>query len=86
MPFQFSRRLERELKWATPLPKVLYAKGQDWLHRAHIMGRAVGYLPHVGMLTIVMNDYPYAKVNYLVLAAADGRGGSGGGKGDCGAG
>ena len=26
--------------------KVLYAPGQDWLHREHIMGRAVGYLPH----------------------------------------
>ena len=31
------------------------------------MGRAVGYLPSVGMLTIIMNDYPYAKV-VLILA------------------
>jgi len=39
----------------------LYAKGQDWLHRHHIMGRAVGILPNVGMITILMNDYPYLK-------------------------
>ena len=41
--------------------QVLYAQGQDWLHREHIMGRAVGYLPHVGRVTIIMNDYPYVK-------------------------
>ena len=45
--------------------QVLYAKGQDWLHRQHVMGRAVGYLPYVGMLTIIMNDYPYAKVGVV---------------------
>eukprot|EP00951_Prasinocladus_malaysianus_P015828 scaffold122120_cov35-Prasinocladus_malaysianus.AAC.2 len=45
--------------------RVLYAKGQKWLHREHIMGRAVGYLPYVGMVTIVMNDYPYVK--YLLI-------------------
>eukprot|EP00239_Pterosperma_sp_CCMP1384_P000789 CAMPEP_0197850588 /NCGR_PEP_ID=MMETSP1438-20131217/15774_1 /TAXON_ID=1461541 /ORGANISM="Pterosperma sp., Strain CCMP1384" /LENGTH=173 /DNA_ID=CAMNT_0043463819 /DNA_START=164 /DNA_END=686 /DNA_ORIENTATION=- len=45
--------------------KVLYASGQEWLNRKHIMGRAVGYLPSVGMVTIVMNDYPYVK--YLLI-------------------
>jgi len=45
--------------------KVLYAPGQDWLHREHIMGRAVGYLPHVGRVTIIMNDYPAVK--YLLI-------------------
>ncbi|KAG2305928.1 hypothetical protein Bca52824_025676 [Brassica carinata] len=25
----------------------LYADGQMWLHRHHIMGRAVGFLPYV---------------------------------------
>ena len=25
------------------------------------MGRSVGYLPHVGRVTIIMNDYPYIK-------------------------
>jgi len=45
--------------------KVLYADGQSWLHREHIMGRAVGYLPHVGRVTIIMNDYPYVKARFL---------------------
>ena len=45
--------------------RVLYAPGQEWLHREHIMGRAVGYLPHVGRVTIIMNDYPYVK--YLLI-------------------
>ncbi len=40
---------------------MLYAEGQEWLNREHIMGRAVGYLPHVGRVTIIMNDYPYVK-------------------------
>ena len=44
---------------------VLYAAGQDWLHEEHIMGRAVGFLPHVGRVTIIMNDYPYVK--YAVI-------------------
>jgi len=26
------------------------------------MGRAIGYLPYVGMVTIIMNDYPYVKI------------------------
>eukprot|EP00232_Nephroselmis_pyriformis_P029099 CAMPEP_0182868646 /NCGR_PEP_ID=MMETSP0034_2-20130328/9447_1 /TAXON_ID=156128 /ORGANISM="Nephroselmis pyriformis, Strain CCMP717" /LENGTH=177 /DNA_ID=CAMNT_0025001063 /DNA_START=58 /DNA_END=587 /DNA_ORIENTATION=- len=41
--------------------RVLYAPGQQWLHKEHIMGRAQGYLPYVGMVTIIMNDYPYVK-------------------------
>mmetsp|Transcript_22367 Transcript_22367/g.53457 ORF Transcript_22367/g.53457 Transcript_22367/m.53457 type:complete len:187 (+) Transcript_22367:126-686(+) len=45
--------------------RVLYAKNQQWLHKEHIMGRAAGYLPYVGMVTILMNDYPYIK--YLLI-------------------
>eukprot|EP00238_Polyblepharides_amylifera_P004510 CAMPEP_0196579202 /NCGR_PEP_ID=MMETSP1081-20130531/18731_1 /TAXON_ID=36882 /ORGANISM="Pyramimonas amylifera, Strain CCMP720" /LENGTH=122 /DNA_ID=CAMNT_0041898703 /DNA_START=413 /DNA_END=781 /DNA_ORIENTATION=+ len=40
---------------------VLYAEGQNWLTKKNIMGRAVGFLPYVGMVTIMMNDYPYVK-------------------------
>ncbi|MEW5307904.1 MAG: hypothetical protein WDW38_007725 [Sanguina aurantia] len=39
----------------------IYADGQQWLHQNHILGRTVGYLPQVGMVTIIMNDYPYLK-------------------------
>ncbi len=49
------------------LPQVLYAEGQEWLNREHIMGRAVGYLPHVGRVTIIMNDYPYVKARRRAL-------------------
>eukprot|EP01124_Arcella_intermedia_P020669 TRINITY_DN28161_c0_g1_i1.p1 TRINITY_DN28161_c0_g1~~TRINITY_DN28161_c0_g1_i1.p1 ORF type:complete len:177 (-),score=26.52 TRINITY_DN28161_c0_g1_i1:26-556(-) len=35
--------------------------GLTWLNREHIMGRAMGYLPHIGMITIWMNDYPILK-------------------------
>ena len=42
--------------------RMLYNRGQKWLQQHHIMGRAVGFLPYVGMVTIVMNDYPWLKV------------------------
>ncbi|EFA82526.1 microsomal signal peptidase subunit [Heterostelium album PN500] len=40
----------------------LYAEGQIWLNREHIIGRAKGFLPYVGMVTIVMHDYPQLKI------------------------
>lgn len=46
--------------------RALYKPGQEWLHKHHIMGRAVGYLPYVGMVTIIMNDYPLLK--YALIA------------------
>jgi|UniRef100_A0A7S4GJF7 signal peptidase len=45
--------------------RPLYTTGQLWLERKHILGRAKGYLPYVGMVTIIMNDYPYVK--YLLI-------------------
>jgi len=39
----------------------LYPPGQKWLNRSHIIGRAKGYLPLIGMVTIIMNDYPSLK-------------------------
>jgi signal peptidase I len=45
----------------------LYNTNQDWLHERDIMGKVVGYIPYVGMLTIWMNDYPLLK--YALLAA-----------------
>jgi signal peptidase len=43
----------------------LYAPGQLFLNRRHIIGKAVAFLPRVGMVTIIMNDYPYVK--YLLI-------------------
>eukprot|EP00891_Asterochloris_glomerata_P008376 jgi/Astpho2/8376/fgenesh1_pm.00122_%23_26_t len=41
--------------------RSLYAPGQNWLNQKHIMGRVVGFLPYLGMVTIFMNDYPWLK-------------------------
>ncbi|MFH4976374.1 hypothetical protein AB6A40_003083 [Gnathostoma spinigerum] len=43
----------------------LYAPGQFWLNRNDVVGRAKGVVPYVGMVTILMNDYP--KLKYAVL-------------------
>jgi len=42
--------------------RVLYAPDQQWLERSDIVGRARGYLPYVGMVTILMNEYPNVRV------------------------
>ena len=39
----------------------LYNEGQLWLEDKEVIGRTVGFLPYVGMVTIVMNDYPIVK-------------------------
>eukprot|EP01113_Clastostelium_recurvatum_P004545 TRINITY_DN1200_c0_g1_i3.p1 TRINITY_DN1200_c0_g1~~TRINITY_DN1200_c0_g1_i3.p1 ORF type:complete len:195 (+),score=26.12 TRINITY_DN1200_c0_g1_i3:36-587(+) len=39
----------------------IYAQGQQWLSRKHVIGRVEGFLPYVGMMTILMNDYPQLK-------------------------
>uniref|UniRef100_T1ISQ2 Signal peptidase complex catalytic subunit SEC11 n=1 Tax=Strigamia maritima TaxID=126957 RepID=T1ISQ2_STRMM len=43
----------------------LYAPGQLWLEKKDVIGRARGFVPYVGIVTILMNDYP--KFKYLVL-------------------
>lgn len=43
----------------------LYAPGQLWLEKKDIVGRARGFVPYVGIVTILMNDYP--KLKYAVL-------------------
>ncbi|KNA21278.1 hypothetical protein SOVF_044460 [Spinacia oleracea] len=47
--------------------RLLYAHGQQWLQRHHIMGRAVGFLPYVGWVTIIMTEKPMIK--YLLIGA-----------------
>ncbi|XP_031252137.1 signal peptidase complex catalytic subunit SEC11A-like [Pistacia vera] len=45
--------------------RMLYARGQFWLKRQHIMGRAVGFLPYLGWATIIMTEQPIIK--YILL-------------------
>lgn len=47
--------------------RLLYVRGRQWLQKEHIVGRAVGFLPGVGMVTIVMNDYPWLKYSVIGL-------------------
>ncbi|RMZ93405.1 signal peptidase complex catalytic subunit SEC11A [Brachionus plicatilis] len=44
----------------------LYAPGQYWLERKDIIGKAKGFVPYIGIVTILMNDYPQLK--YVILA------------------
>merc|ERR1711982_316856 len=43
----------------------LYAPGQLWLKREDIHGKAVGVLRYIGMVTIMLNDYPFLK--YILI-------------------
>lgn len=43
----------------------LYNPGQLWVRRNEVVGRARGFLPYVGIVTILMNDYP--KFKYAIL-------------------
>lgn len=47
----------------------LYAPGQMWLTKRDIVGRARGFLPYVGMVTILMNEYPNLKYAILGILA-----------------
>ena len=40
---------------------ALRAASQSWINKEHVIGRAKGYLPYIGMVTIIMNDYPIVK-------------------------
>jgi signal peptidase I len=40
----------------------LYAHGQMWLEQKDIIGRSKGFVPYIGIVTILMNDYPQLKV------------------------
>ena len=46
----------------------LYSDGQMWLEREDVVGKAVGSLRYIGMVTIWLNDYPSLK--YLLVSIA----------------
>ncbi|KAJ1281720.1 hypothetical protein BS78_04G327700 [Paspalum vaginatum] len=47
--------------------RMMYASGQLWIEQQHIVGRAAGYLPYAGWLTIAMTEKPVLK--YLLFGA-----------------
>ncbi|KAM0752397.1 signal peptidase I [Meredithblackwellia eburnea MCA 4105] len=48
-----------------PSDDVGLYNGVRHLKRTHIVGKVQGYIPYVGYVTILMNDYPKAKVILL---------------------
>ncbi|PAV17821.1 sec11 c [Pyrrhoderma noxium] len=40
-------------------------QGLQWLEKKHIIGKVDGFLPYIGYVTIVMNDYPQLKFALL---------------------
>lgn len=44
---------------------VALYNGLKYLQRSNLIGKVNGYVPHVGYVTIVMNDYP--KLKYALL-------------------
>ncbi len=46
----------------------LYAPGQQWLTKDDVVGRAQGFLPYIGLVTIYMNEYPKVKVSNSLYA------------------
>ncbi|KAJ9050387.1 Signal peptidase complex catalytic subunit [Entomophthora muscae] len=49
--------------------RLLYDRKQLWLERHHIVGRVNGHLPYLGMITIILNDYPKLKAALLGIMA-----------------
>lgn len=55
----------------------LYPNKWLWLNKQHLHGRIKGFMPYIGILTILLNDYPMLKwvilgiMGILVLTAAD---------------
>ncbi len=47
----------------------LYNPGQFWVSKEDLMGRVLGHLPYLGMVTILINDYPQLKVALIVFLA-----------------
>ena len=42
--------------------RQLYNRGQDFITKKNLMGRARAFVPYLGMVTIWMNDYPWLKI------------------------
>ncbi|KAL6071647.1 Signal peptidase complex catalytic subunit S11C, variant 2 [Balamuthia mandrillaris] len=44
---------------------LIYTPDMRWVERQHLIGKVHGFLPYVGYITIVMNEFPPLK--YLLL-------------------
>lgn len=61
MPVRRARLSSARLGTPPPRARPAIAASQSYINKEHIIGRAKGYLPYIGMVTIIMNDYPIVK-------------------------
>jgi signal peptidase len=47
----------------------LYNRGQVWVAEEDIMGRVYAHVPYLGMITIILNDYPQTKIALVLFLA-----------------
>lgn len=45
----------------------MYSHGQMWITKEDIIGRVKAHVPYIGIITILLNDYPMLK--YLMLGS-----------------
>ena len=45
----------------------LYPKGMMWLSKSNIVGKVYGTAPYVGMITVIMSDYPQLKAILIAV-------------------
>ncbi|GAA5799292.1 signal peptidase I [Helicostylum pulchrum] len=45
--------------------RSLYDSKQMWIHKENIVGKVKGFMPYVGMITLLMNSYPWMKFALL---------------------
>ena len=41
--------------------------GQLWIKNEDMMGRVYAHCPYLGMITIIINDYPQAKAAFILI-------------------
>lgn len=49
--------------------EVLVLIGQMWITPDDIIGRVYAHCPYLGMVTIIINDYPQAKTAFILMIA-----------------
>ncbi|KAJ3325688.1 Signal peptidase complex catalytic subunit S11A [Boothiomyces sp. JEL0866] len=45
----------------------LYNRGQVWIEPEDVIGRVYAHVPYLGMITIILNDYPQTKIALLLF-------------------
>ncbi len=49
--------------------RALYPKGQSYVYRDQVVGLVRGYLPVLGWVAILLNEYQYVKFGVIMILA-----------------